>query len=137
MTTQTAFAAIRTYLEANWSATPLAWDNEQFQKPEPPAPFVMVQITGDLYEQMTIGAETREANRWEETGQLLLTVIVPLGTGSAIARMHAENLGNLFRGVTLDASDIEFLDISIGVGVAAEDDGPWWALPMRIDWRRG
>ena len=137
MSTATTFQAIRSYLTGSWSTTPLAWDNEQFAKPEPPAPFVLVQVTGDLLEQMSIGAESRTGNRWEETGQLLLTVIVPLGTGSVTARTHAEALANLFRGLTLDASGLEFLDISIGLGRAADDDGPWWSLPVSIDWRRG
>ena len=137
MSTATAYNAIRSHLVANWTSTPLAWDNEAFAKPEPPVPFVLVQVTGSIYEQMTIGAETRQANRFQEEGQLLLTIIVPLGTGSDVARQHAEALATMFRGLTLDASDIEFLDMSIGLGRAADDDGPWWALPMRIDWRRG
>lgn len=134
MTTATAYSAIRTYLEAQWTATPLAWDNEAFDTPDDAA-FVMVQITGDLWDQMTIGAGDRLDNRWQEEGELLLTVIVPTGTGSTTARTHAEALANIFRGLQL--GDIEFRDISIGLGVVAEDRGPWWALPTRINWIRG
>lgn len=136
MSTATAFTAIRAHLEAEWQATPLAWDNETYA-PNDNTPFVMVQITGDLWDQASIGAGERTANRWEETGELLLSVIVPTGTGSLLARQHAEALANIFRGLNLDESNIEFRDISIGLGVAAQDRGPWWLLPVRINWLRG
>ncbi len=134
MTTATAFTAIRTHLEANWSTTPLVFDNETYA-PADNVPFVQVQITGDLWDQHSIGAGNRLENRWEEEGELLLSVIVPTGTGSLLARQHAEALANIFRGLNL--GDIEFRDISIGLGVAAEDRGPWWLLPVRINWIRG
>ena len=134
MTTATAYAAIRAHLEAQWTTTPLAWDNEVFDTPEDGV-FVMAQVTGDRWDQHSIGAGTRTANRWEEEGELLLSVIVPTGTGSLLARQHAEALANIFRGLNL--GDIEFRDISIGLGVAAEDRGPWWLLPIRINWIRG
>jgi hypothetical protein len=132
-----AFTTIREYLEAQWTTTPLAWDNETFRQPNPanPAAFVLVQITGGLYEQMTIGAETRAANRWQEEGELLLSVMVPMGTGSLAARQIADGLFALFQGLQLD--DIEFRDASIGLGVVAEDRGTWWVLPLRINWLRG
>lgn len=134
MTTATAYNAIRAHLVSSWTATPLAWDNETFDTPEDAA-FVMVQMTGDLWDQQSIGAGDRLQNRWEEEGELLLSVIVPAGTGTATARQHAEALANIFRGLQL--GDIEFRDISIGLGVAAEDRGPWWLLPIRINWIRG
>lgn len=135
MTTAAAYTAIRNYLVSNWSATTLAWENEGFTKPNPPAAFVLVQITGDIWDQASIGAGDRTANRWQEEGQLMLDVIVPAGTGSLTARTHATALANLFRGLQLD--DIEFRDISIGLGVAADERGPWWLLPIRISWING
>ena len=141
MSTATAFTAIRAHLEANWTATALVFDNEVIATPADASgndlPFVQVQITGDLWDQASIGAGDRLENRWEETGELLLSVIVPTGTGSLLARQHAEALANIFRGLNLDESNIEFRDISIGLGVAAQDRGSWWLLPMRINWTRG
>jgi hypothetical protein len=113
----------------------MAWENEGFMKPSPPAPFVLVQITGDIWDQASIGAGDRASNRWEEAGELLLDVIVPTGAGSLTARTHATALANLFRGLQL--GDIEFRDISIGLGVAADDRGPWFLLPMRVAWIKG
>jgi hypothetical protein len=135
MSTAAAFTAIRAYLTANWATTPMAWENEAFSKPSPPAPFVLVQITGDIWDQASIGAGDRTTNRWQEEGALMLDVIVPAGTGSLTARTHATALANLFRGLQL--GDIEFRDISIGLGVAADDRGPWFLLPMRVAWIKG
>ncbi len=134
MTTATAYSAIRAYLEASWAATPLAWDNEAFDTPDDAA-FVRVEMTGDMWDQMSIGAGERLQNRWEEEGDLLLSVIVPAGTGTLLARQHAEALANIFRGLQL--GEIEFREISIGLGAVAEDRGPWWLLPIRINWTRG
>lgn len=134
MTTATAFSAISAHLIAEWTTTPLAWDNEAFN-PASQTAFVMVQMTGDIWDQASIGAGDRLQNRWQEEGELLLSVIVPTGTGSLIARTHAEALANIFRGLQLGA--IEFRDISIGLGVRGEDRGAWWLLPVRINWIRG
>lgn len=134
MSTATAYNAIRAHLVATWTTTPLAWDNEVFDTPDDSG-FVMAQVTGDIWDQQSIGAGDRLQNRWDEEGELLLSVIVPAGTGSVLARTYAESLANIFRGLQL--GDIEFRDISIGLGVIAEDRGPWWLLPIRINWTRG
>lgn len=134
MTTATAYSAIRAHLEAEWETTPLAWDNEAFDTPDD-APWVLVEMTGDIWDQASIGAGDRTANRWQEEGELHLMVNVPFGTGSLTARTHAEALANIFRGLQLGA--IEFRDISIGLGVRGEDRGAWWLLPVRINWIRG
>ncbi|UPY35499.1 phage tail terminator-like protein [Sediminicoccus sp. KRV36] len=139
MSTLDAFTKIRDHLTTMWTTTPLSWDNEAFTTPADASgndlPFVHVQIIGDLFDQASIGAGNRLANRWEEEGDLLLTVIVPEGIGSVLARTYASALAEIYRGLQL--ADIEFRDISIGLGVAAEDRGAWWALPVRINWIKG
>lgn len=135
MASAAAFSAIRDYLVAQWATTPLAWDNEAFDRPEPPAAFVLVQVTGTSFAQASMGAGDRLSDRWMEEGVLLLSVIVPQGAGSQGARDIASALAGLFRGVAL--GDLEFGDMSIGLGVPAEDQGPWWLLPLRINWTKG
>lgn len=139
MTTLAAYDLIRDYLTANWVTTPMSWENEAFTTPADGSgndlPFVAVQLTQDEWDQASIGAGDRTENRWQETGELYLNVIVPLNTGTETARIYATTLANLFRGEQLE--DIEFRDISIGLGVIAEDRGPWWLLPVRISWLKG
>jgi hypothetical protein len=139
MTTVAAYTTIRAFIEANFTAVPMGWENEQSPDTNGAegfdAPWVYVQMTGDIWDQMSIGAGDRLDNRWQEEGELLLDVIVPLDTGTIAARTIATTLANLFRGLQL--GDIEFRDISIGIGVIAEDRGPWWLLPVRINWQKG
>lgn len=134
MTTATAFSAISAHLIAEWTTTPLAWENVAFNAASQ-APYVMVQMVGRIWDQASIGAGDRLQNRWREEGDLLLSVIVPTGTGSLTARTHAEALANIFRGLQL--GDIEFGDIHIDDGAIAEDRGARWLLPVRINWIRG
>lgn len=135
MSTDGAYSLIRAYLVEHWTATPLAWDNEGFAKPNPARPFIEVQVTGNIWDQASIGAGDRLEERWQEEGELFLNVIVPKGTGSLEARQIATQAANLFRGLQL--GDIEFREISIGLGVPAEEHGPWWLLPVRISWLKG
>jgi hypothetical protein len=135
MTTASAYTLIRAFLEENWTATTLAWPNETFVKPGPAAAWVAVMMRGGVWDQESIGAGERLDNRWQEEGDLLLGVAVPLGTGSLVAREHATALANLFRGLQLE--DIEFRAIHIDDGADAEDRGPWWLLPVRVNWLKG
>lgn len=136
MASDTVYDAIRAHLETYWSATTIAWENEGFEKPEPPAPWVMVEVTGDLYAQMSIGAGNQAENRWDEEGELLMHVMVPAGTGARTARHHAKSLADLFRGALLIDDTLEFLDASIGMGQPGDEDGMWWRVSVSVDWRR-
>jgi hypothetical protein len=136
MASGTVYDAIKGYLEAQWTTTTIAWENESFTKPEPPAAWLMVEMTGDLYAQMSIGAGVQSENRWDEEGVLLLHVYVPSGTGASTARAYAKSLADLFRGALLLDDSLEFLDASIGMGQPGDDDGMWWRISVSVDWRR-
>jgi len=136
MASNTVYDAIRAHLVAYWSATTIAWENELFDRPEPPAPWVMVEMVGDLYAQMSIGAGVQSENRWDEEGVLMMHVFAPSGTGASTARGYAKSLADLFRGALLLADSLEFLDASIGMGQPGDDDGLWWRISVSVDWRR-
>lgn len=142
MASGTVSAAIEAYLAANWTATPLAFENKnQFENgnPIPPADeiaWVEMELTGTRYGQVSIGAITQAGNRWDEEGMLLLNVLVPGGTGSATARTHAKSLADLFRGVTLLSGQLEFMDAFIGKGEPSQREGNWYQIPVDIEWRR-
>ena len=140
MSSDTLHAALRAYLEANWTATPLAWENEAFEAPRDalgnPLPWVMVEASGNLCAQASIGAGSAAANLWREEGLVWLHVFVPTGTGSALARQHARALVDLFRGLTLAAGTIRYRDASIGRGEPGSDDGKWWRISAGVEWQR-
>lgn len=140
MASSVVFDAIKTYLTDNWLTSPAQWENEtpiDTNSPTTglPAPWVMVEMTGTLYGQVSIGAATQATNRWDEEGQLWLHVFVPTGTGGHTARLHAKQLADLFRGTTLSGGSLDFGDARIGMGEAGDEDGAWFRISVSIDWR--
>ncbi|MCV9997328.1 phage tail terminator-like protein [Pararhizobium sp. YC-54] len=134
MASPEAYDTIHDYLVAAWSATPLAFENDGFNVPIDPEPWVLVEIVGNFFEQESIGAETRDANLWREGGQLYAHVMVPRGNGSRQARVFAAQIVDLFRGE--DIGMLTFRDASIGAGEAGDVDGSYYRLTATIDWRR-
>jgi hypothetical protein len=129
------YSAIRTFLTTNWTTSPIAWENEEFDRPEPPAPWVLFEITGNLYAQESIGDSPQGANRWDEDGVMFLHVMVPRGSGSHTARQHAKLLADLFRGLHLVSDNLEFLDTNIGEGAPGDESGVWFRVSVSIQWR--
>lgn len=134
MGSHTVYTAIREHLAANWTATPLAWENEAFTPPDPLAAWVAVEITGDVYARQSIGAGS--ADRWDEEGSVLMHVFVPAGTGSATAREHCKALADLFRGTLLLSGSLEFRDATIGLGEVGDDEGATYRISISVAWRR-
>jgi Bacteriophage related domain of unknown function len=115
---------------------PFRFENEAFEKPNPPAPWIAVALTGVLYGQESLGASVQADNRWDESGHLWLPVFVEAGTGASRARQLAKMLADIFRGLTLLAGSLEFRDAFIGEGGPSSEVGNWYELPVAIEWRR-
>lgn len=140
MSDETVYAAVQSRLSTLWTATPVAHENAQFRLPEPPAPWLYAEITAEVLDQRSIGAGSRDANRWREVGQLWLHLFAPAGTGSLTARALLRQAVDLFRGQDIGA--ITFTSAHVGVGESAQPgergvrDGMWWRLSASIDWER-
>lgn len=115
---------------------PFRFENENFTKPDPPAPWIAVALTGVLYGQESLGATLQADNRWDESGHLWMPIFVEKGTGSSRSRQLAKMLADLFRGLTLINGSLEFRDAFIGEGGLAVEEGNWFKLPLVIEWRR-
>lgn len=136
-------AAIEDYLLANWTTTPLLFENkvaaEDGTSLPPPIPtdFVEVSFTGRTYGQVSIGAPLQRDNRWDEEGVLFFDVLTPINQGSRSARTHAKSLCDLFRGLTLLSGSLEFRAASIGEGAKSDKYvGNYFIIPVDVDWRR-
>lgn len=136
MATQTVANAVRQWLTATLPAVDWRWENEATDPPDPPAIWALVEITGDVFEQQSIGAGTRSAARWVEAGTIFIHIFAPAGTGSAGARTQAEAIATAFRGVETLSPNIDFGRLSLGLGDTEGPDGNWWRLPMTIAWER-
>ncbi len=143
MASDIVYDATKAHLAAQWgTTTPIEWENGgepddlPFVRPEPPAPYVMMEMTGTLYGQQSIGAGDQADNRWDEEGILWLHVMVPTGSGSSTARRYGKRLADIFRGTHLLDDSLSFGDARIGVGEAGDDDGNWYRISVDIEWRR-
>lgn len=133
MSTATAYSAIKAYLDANWTSSTLVYENSDTPQPATPVPFVFVEISGNMYDQASVGAD-RE-NLFREDGSVWLHVMVPSGTGSLLARQHGEALVEMLRSSELLDGRLVFRTASVGLGEAGTEDGNYWRLPIRIDWQ--
>lgn len=135
MSSPAAFNTIHDYLVTQWGATtPLVFENEQFAKPNVPAPWVMVEIFGDFFDQVSIGASPVLSNLWREEGQVLMHVMTPSNTGTGLARTYAKQLVDLFRGQEING--VRFRDASIGASQPGIHDGAYYRMTATIDWQR-
>lgn len=132
MASDTAYASIRAYLEANWTSTPLVFENENW--PTDGQPFVLVEIFGNFYDQASIGVEPASDNLWREIGQTFISVMTEAGSGSYLARTYAKQLVDLFRGN--DDAGVRPRGMSIGAGEPGENDGNYYRMTAVIDWER-
>jgi hypothetical protein len=134
MASGAVFDAIKSYLQSNWTTTPLRFENETYA-PDGTA-FVAVEMTGNFYGQESFGASTQAANRWDEEGVLWLHVLVPMNTGGSTVRTYAKSLADLFRGQRLLSDSLEFMDAFIGRGQGGHEDGAYYRVSVYINWRR-
>jgi hypothetical protein len=135
MSSDVVYSAIKNFLTAIWTAVPLVFENENYDLPDDPSPYVYVEISGNLYAQQSIGATSSVSNLWREQGLLWIHVFVPSGTGSLLARQYAKQIADLFRGKELLSGKLIFRDISIGMGQTADEDGNYWRLSVSIEWQ--
>lgn len=132
MSSLITYDAFEDRLKAAWTATALVFENEPFQTPDEPAPFVFVEIFGDEYPQESMGAPGR--NLFREAGMTYLHVMVPDNTGTRDARAHAEALANLFR--EKDTAGVKIDDMSIGSGEPGREFPNYWAMTVTLWWHR-
>lgn len=115
---------------------PFRFENDNFQMPNPPAPWIAMSLAGVHYGQQSIGAATQATNRWDETGALWLVVLVASGSGASRVRQLTKLIADIFRGLTLINGSLEFMDAVIGEGGPSQETGNWFEIPVIIDWRR-
>lgn len=141
MASGVVYAAVRTFLAANWTTTPIAFENEEKASngtsipPSPAVPWVDVEMTGTVYGQQSIGAGNQRDNRWDEEGLLFLHIMMPKGEGSSVPRGYAKTLADLLTGNTSVLAGLEFTDAHIGRGITSRLDGNWYGNTLSIEWR--
>lgn len=134
MASPEAFDAVKDTLVDQWTVTPVVYENDRYSLPPKATTFVYVVMSGDLYEQASIGADPQPENLWRESGVVDLHVMVPNDSGSREARVLAKALVGLFKGREIDG--VVFRDAAIGRGDPGRSFANYWALTASIDFQR-
>lgn len=136
-----AVSAIRDRLVANWTTTPIAFQNEPFTAPSDansgsPSPWIFLEVIGNTSE---LGAVGQPGNlEWRYLGHILCHVFVPINDGVATAHTYAVALGEIFRAEQFyDASAGHCVRTGYGGegprtdgGATDADDGNWFRVTM-------
>ncbi len=133
MSSASAFEGLEDYLKAEWTATPIVFENEDWPLADDPAAFVFIEIFGDFFGQASIGAPGE--NIWREEGQIRAHVMVVRNTGTRVARQCAQQLAAFFQEVEV-ADGIHFSEMSIGAGEPGAADGNYYRMTLMVDWYR-
>jgi hypothetical protein len=135
MASAEVFDVVSQRLTAEWTATPVVFENEDWPTPDTPAPFVLVELFGDFFDQASIGGGPAVTdNLWREGGVLLMHVMIPNNTGTRGARVFAKGLVDLFRGQ--DIGGVVFRDAAMGAGEKGEEDGNYYRMTASVTWQR-
>ncbi|MCW2243578.1 DUF4128 domain-containing protein [Azospirillum canadense] len=142
MTAPNPLTAIRTKLEAEWTDTPVTYENGGAFRPDAPGnrdpydassapdrPWVYLEILGAGSASTVIGSPGKRAAR--DDGVIFGHVFVPVGTGDDEARRLARALGDLFR-VTRFGGLVTGAPDPLGAGEPGDDDGLWWRRSVSI-----
>jgi hypothetical protein len=135
MSSLTAYSALRTWLEANWTQTALRFENEGSYPPSDGAPFVYFETMGGIFDQISVGAGSPNANLWREEGVAMFHCCVANGTGVEIARSYAQTLAQLLKGLTL-APGLSCTSMQIRPGEPFGDGGNYYGVPLITNWYR-
>ncbi len=131
--------AVRTHLDANWTTTPLVYQNTLTEPPATTAgnlqPWVYVEISFNGTDQWSIGEEDRTDNRWREDGSVFFHLFTPAGAGVEVSDQYADAMVELFRGVQL-SPDIEFRDFTSDIGGPGDDNGNYYRVTVAVEWVR-
>jgi hypothetical protein len=105
----------------------VAWPNERFKEPSPPAPFLAVEGMGD-------GAEPYEIQDgvWVEEGAVMVHITVPTGGGVSAGLALRKEVASWFRG--LPARPVVYERFVMDPG-GADEDGNWYRLGLRVLYR--
>jgi hypothetical protein len=132
-----AVAAIRARLVANWTTTPIAFQNENFDPPTDPndgasLPWVFLEVLGNTSEVRTFGLPG--SHEWLYLGHILVHVFVPVNSGVESAQQYASEIGEIFRAKEFCNGDpgsaVRSWSPRTDGGETSDDEGNWFRVTM-------
>jgi hypothetical protein len=105
----------------NGAALPVAFPNEDFQRPEPPAPWLLVEVAAGLNKPVELGG-----GFWQTDGQVFVHVLVVTGTGTDDATTIEDQVLALFRRPAPVPSFVLWDSVDGDPGGPGTEDGAYW-----------
>jgi hypothetical protein len=136
-----AARAIRDHLAANWTTTPICYQNPSgFESPVDPAtgdplPWVFIEVFSTHSELR--GAGMPGDHVWETIGLIHVHVFVTVNSGIALAEQYAVAIGEIYRAAAM-YQDGNGSIVRTGIdpaprpdgGASDADDGNWFRMTM-------
>lgn len=130
-------AAVRQRLNANWTTTPIAWENVPFDPKTPggifPAdgPWIYCEIVFAGSAQASLGSPG--SNRFRHVGLIFIHIFVPVNGGTKKAYEYADQLADIFR--AQEFSGVLCRSPVIGRGEKSDDDGNWFRVTLSCEFQ--
>lgn len=132
-----AAQAIKDRLRTGFTAAPIAWPNEKFDRPVDKAskrvlPFVKAELAGEEFDQASIGAGT-SGNLFRTEGRLSVHIFVAANTGDDVALQMAKQIRDLYCGQEI--AGVEFRKARVYPGADGDESGVYWRRSIVIEFR--
>jgi hypothetical protein len=134
----TAKAAIRAFIEANWTALPVAWQNESFERPRDgdgnALPWVYIEILSTNGDGSAFGSIGKRVKT--DTGLVAAHFFYPVGTGDADATAMATQFGEMLQLRSIGTAPAPRMESPmIDGGGSGDDDGLYFRVSSSIPFR--
>lgn len=128
-----AWADLRARLAAadlSWNGhpVPVSYPNTTFAAPAGNRPWLRADVSGGAGLPIELGGQT-----WQDDGQALIEVLVPVGTGTDATAALIDALKWMFRGPPWEP--LTYTRIAADPGGTGDDDGQYFITSMRADWK--
>jgi hypothetical protein len=108
---------------------PVAWPNEAFTTPEPPAPWLAVEASASTDDPIEL-----TGGMWQEDGLVWLHVMIPSGSGIDAGLTIRKSLANAFRSVTDAAVGLIYQGANFDPSGPGTDDGMYQRLTAMVSY---
>jgi hypothetical protein len=135
MTLKEARAAVRAYLAAHWSATPLFWPNEISAAPVGADAATPLWTLTEFINLAAFDAGFGSAGKRHarDDGIVWGHFFAAVMTGEDAAYQAAFDFGEMLRLLRIDGG-LQFYAPQVMTGELASDDGNWWRVSVKTPW---
>jgi hypothetical protein len=123
-------AAFEARLAANWSTTPITWEN--VEPPERTSAYIAPFLLDGEANQVSLGTSPRHRH----AGVFVMQIFVPEASGTQTARAYADTLAAVFRGQQFSAGSSGLITCRSPSLRSIGARGGWCQFNVVVPWHR-